>query len=153
MMKTNDKFKDIRNLLKQSIIVLCNSIYQISQKRRFLMRLVLPNRFSDICKASQPVSELYFLVQIFRKRLKSCQILINIKEKGPEMRILLAQEEEKFFSYNYNYGRGRGSNRPFFRRKRYLQQRSESDRQKRQTEQILEKNVTKVGRLKYHVPQ
>lgn len=40
-----------------------------------------------------------------------------------------------------------------FRRKSYLQQRSESDRQKKQTEQILEKNVAKVGRLKYHIPQ
>lgn len=84
MMKTNDKFKEIRNLLIQSIIDLRNSIDQISQKRRFLMRRVLPTD-SLIYAMHLNQCQNFFLVQIFRKRLKSCPILINIKEKSPEM--------------------------------------------------------------------
>ncbi|XP_052686937.1 uncharacterized protein LOC128166076 [Crassostrea angulata] len=113
MMKTNDKFKEIRNLLKQSIIVLCNSIYQISQKRRFLMRRVLPNRFQDICNTSQPVSELLFGGDI-QKKIKELSDFDKYKRDRPRNNSFYTNTRgRKNYPYNYNYGRGRGSNRPF----------------------------------------
>lgn len=65
--KRNENCKEIRELIKQSVIVLCNSVFQMSQKRRFLMRKVLPHKFSDICNASQPVSEFLFGSDIQKK--------------------------------------------------------------------------------------
>lgn len=58
------------------------------------MRKVLPHKFSDICNASQPVSE-FHLDPISKRRLKSCQNLTNIRERDSEIRQIHIEKEQE----------------------------------------------------------
>lgn len=115
MSKSNENLKEVRNLIKQAVIVLCNSVYQLSQKRRFLLRKILPNKFSDICNATQPVTEFLFGSDI-QKKIKELSDFDKYKSRDKFNRGAYnnaGYRGRRNFSYNYYYGRGRGSNRPF----------------------------------------
>lgn len=52
----------MKDLIKQSVIVLFNSVYQLSYKR-FLWRKVMLNKFSDICNTAQPVNKIFVWIR------------------------------------------------------------------------------------------
>ena len=75
----------------------------------------MPNKFSNICNATQPVTEFLFGSDI-QKKIKELSDFDKYKSRDKFNRGAYnnaGYRGRRNFSYNYYYGRGRGSNRPF----------------------------------------
>ena len=110
-----DKNHDVRKFLKEALIVLGNSVYLLSQKRRFLMRKQIHTKFSDLCNASQPISDMLFGPDV-QKKMKELSELDKCK-KGNR------QYGQPMYNYNRPNRRFQGYyNRGGYSRGRFLGQ-------------------------------
>lgn len=65
--KSKENNADLRPYIKDAIISLGSSIFALSQKRRYLLRKVLPAKFVNLCNASQSVTEQLFGDEVQKK--------------------------------------------------------------------------------------
>lgn len=65
--KSKDNNADLRAYIKDAIILLGSSIFALSQKRRYLLRKILPAKFANLCNANQSVTEQLFGDEVQKK--------------------------------------------------------------------------------------
>lgn len=58
--KSKESNAELSSYIKDAIILLGSSIFASSQKRTYLLRKVLPSKFSNLCNANQSVSDQLF---------------------------------------------------------------------------------------------
>lgn len=110
MLSSRDKLdvKEAKKLLMDSLTLICNSHFELSIRRRYLLKRFLKRRFHQLCLPSNPIGETLFGSELTQK----------LKEIGESSRIMENHTKGSFVNRGFPKNGRRGSTRygPRFQR-------------------------------------